>query len=172
MDSYDFSYDQGYLGLLSTVGGVANLLICCAFSISWRIRRCLGLVSIQAKHGDLERSIASQTTHIPHTLRRPNPFLIMSYKAWTHALAQLNLFSMRSYDIWIFMKVLDQMYYLTWPQRYSITTRFSYRLALSFIYSLSLVGVRCIFRIVWKSSGWGISVAINTWRAAQQLINT
>ncbi|KAI3572844.1 hypothetical protein IWW34DRAFT_707831 [Fusarium oxysporum f. sp. albedinis] len=173
VDSYDFSYDQGYLGLLSTVGGVLNLLICCATSISWRIRRFLGHVhNMQAKPGDLERSIASQTTHAPPALRRLYPSLTKSYNAWTHALSQLYFLSMRSYDTWIFEKVLDKAYHLAWSQRYPVATTFSYRLVLSFIYSLGLAGVRCFFQIVWKSSGRGILIAIDPWRAARRLINT
>jgi hypothetical protein len=108
VNTSDFSYDHGYLGLLSTAGGIIGLIVCCAVSISWRIDDLLDLLAYRQPDHLMNIKISSKTNR--------------TYRIYEEG---WNIWLPLPYKNSITEKILDYGYQLA-----SIAQTFSYRINL------------------------------------------
>uniref|UniRef100_A0A0B7KSA1 Uncharacterized protein n=1 Tax=Bionectria ochroleuca TaxID=29856 RepID=A0A0B7KSA1_BIOOC len=156
VNTSNFSYDHGYLGLLSTVGGIVGLIVCCAVSISWRIDDLLGLLGYS--HLDLsdEHENSQQDKSKISTLLLEE--------------GRLNIWLTLSYKNSINEKILEYGHHLAGIPRYSIARTFSYRINL--LLANGLWGANIWVQLIWQSYGLGILGGLDIWRRGRLSIRT
>lgn len=157
----DFTYDQGYLGLLSTIGGILGLIVCCAVTISWRMQDLFRYIRFRMRLFNRDKIDQFSNYKEPNSL-------------WDEGKLYVRL--MTSHNNLILAKMLEDAHHLTWSQRYPVVSTFSYRLDLPLVSlyrgpTSGLSGVQIWVQIVWKSHGRGILTGLKTWRAVQLIIN-
>lgn len=151
------------MGLLSTIGGILGLIVCCAVSISWRIR-----------HSNLFHYIISRMRLFDSN--RSAQFSNDKEPSSPSEKVKLGIWLMPPHKNSILEKILENAHHLALSQRYPLVSTFSYRLGLllASLYrrpTSSLSRIQIWAQIIWNSHGRGILTGLNTWRGVQSTMN-